>query len=105
MIQFNCRSIKKNMDNFCSVLASISCPFSCIALSETWLFENETIHIPDYNFIGNGRTNKRGGGVGCLIRNDIRYKRRKNLLRYIQNLIILFLPLYIGPLGRTSMIF
>ena len=35
-------------------------------MSETWLTNDENINIPDYNFIGNGRSNKRGGGVGCL---------------------------------------
>ena len=79
MVHFICRSITRKLDNFHSVLASISCPFSCIAVSETWLAKAEGIQIPDYRFIGNGRPNMRGGGVGCLIKKDMKYKTRKNL--------------------------
>ena len=94
MVHFNCRSIKRNLDNFRSVLASISCPFSCIALSETWLTSSESIHIPGYTFIGNGRVSKRGGGVGCLIRNDVRYKQRKDLEVFNQCIETVFIELY-----------
>ena len=68
MVHYNCRIIRRNLDTFYSVLSSISCSFSCIALSETWLACDEEIKIPDYRFIGNGRQNKRGGGVGCLLK-------------------------------------
>ena len=94
MVHFNCRSIKRNIDNFHSVLASISCPFSCIALSETWLANNEEIQIPDYSFIGNGRQNKRGGGVGCLIKKDMKYKIRKDLEVFNQCIETIFIEIY-----------
>ena len=94
MVHFNCRSIKRNLDNFHSVLASISCPFSCIALSETWLANAEEIQIPGYRFIGNGRQNKRGGGVGCLIKKDMKYKTRKDLDVFNQCIETVFIEIY-----------
>ena len=63
-------------------------------MSETWLTNDENINIPDYNFIGNGRSNKRGGGVGCLIRKDLRYKRRKELETFNQFIETICIEIY-----------
>ena len=94
VVHFNCRSIKKNFDNFCSVIASISCPFSCIAMSETWLSDSESIQVPGYNFFGKGRANKRGGGVGCLVKDGIKCRQRTDLDIFNPHIETVFIEIY-----------
>ena len=50
-------------------------------LCETWLTEtNQTkIKIPNYTYIGKHRLNKKGGGVGFLIHENLSYKERTDL--------------------------
>ena len=51
-------------------------------LEETWLNTQNNAHfnMPGYNFLGQARPNKKGGGVGILISNEIKYRLRKDLL-------------------------
>ena len=52
-----------------------------VILIETWLTKtNHTIKIPGYKFEGKHRPNKKGGGVGILVNNELRYKIRDDLL-------------------------
>ena len=43
-----------------------------ILITETQLRSNTGINIPGYTFYGRKREEKIGGGVGTLVRNDIR---------------------------------
>ena len=55
-------------------------------LNETWLKESDDnkITLPNYKYEGIPRKNKRGGGVGFLIRSDILYKIRNDLISDVQ---------------------
>ena len=49
--------------------------------NETWLKEGDTkrINIPNYKYEGVPWLNKKGGGVGFLIRSDLQYRNRQDL--------------------------
>ena len=50
-----------------------------VLLCETWLTPfSPTINVPGYEFYHIDRQNKRGGGVGILIKNDIQHKLYSN---------------------------
>ena len=57
-------------------------------LCETWLRAETTrlINIPSYSYIGKERKGKKGGGMGILIDNDLKYRKRPNL--EIENVIL-----------------
>ena len=52
-----------------------------VLLEETWLNtqNNAQFNMPGYNFLGQARPNKKGGGVGILISNEIKYRLCKDL--------------------------
>ena len=78
---FNCRSLKCNFDALVNNIDAIQDTTTIVGVSETWLKENEKLYvdIPNYEFVGNCRREKRGGGVGLYIRDTIRFKRRIDL--------------------------
>ena len=80
-LHFNCRSLKRNQDSLVSCLSTLDLGASIIGLSETWLQEGENITCPisHYNFVGRGRSNRRGGGVGLLVHENLKFKRRSDL--------------------------
>ena len=52
----------------------------CILLCETWLGPHSpSIKIDGYNFVHTDRVGKKGGGVGILIANCIKFKNRKDI--------------------------
>ena len=53
-----------------------------IGVSETWLKENEKLYV-GIEFIGNCRHEKRGGGVGLYVHENLRYKRRPDLEYFV----------------------
>ena len=76
----NCRSIFKNGDSLLSLLNILDLTFCAIGVSETWLKHDDIpFNISGYDFIGNSREAKRGGGVGIFIRNDYNFIHRKDL--------------------------
>ena len=52
----------------------------CI-VSETWLNDRsqKLVQIPGYQLVCNNRKNRKGGGVGILISNHIKFRERKDL--------------------------
>ena len=89
----NIRSMPKNFTSFQSYLASLCLEFSAIAISETWLTNDniELYNLPGYNMIGKCREKKRGGGVSIIIKESIKYKVREDLSMfntYIESLFI-----------------
>ena len=54
--------------------------YDIIALSETWLKDNqyliEHVQIPGYTIDNKNRYGKRGGGIGLYIKDHIKFKRR-----------------------------
>ena len=51
-----------------------------VGLSETWLKPIDPVYNLDgYEFVGNERQNRNGGGVGIYVHNDFNYNRRLDL--------------------------
>ena len=74
ILQWNCRSIKENIDRRCELIGLIYSQQPHIAcISETWLTED--IKLPKINgyatTIRKDRTNRGGGGMLMLIRDDV----------------------------------
>ena len=81
-IHINSRSLCHNFDQICSFLNLLSYQPAIIGISETWINANSCLslcNLENYVFINNPRKEKRGGGVGIYIRNDINYTRRLDL--------------------------
>ena len=65
-VHLNCRSLKKNFDNLHLMLTNIDLKFDFIAVSETWLSDNNDLtcyKINGYNMEYVHRENRVGGGV------------------------------------------
>ena len=85
-IQINCRGIKSKLDDLEELLAQINEPDLAL-LSETWLKEGEErfIDIKGYRYEGVPRRQKKGGGVGILIKDNLKYRVRTDLNANIQD--------------------
>ena len=80
LLHFNCRSLKRNFDNFSECVQTLNMPMSIIGVTETWLKNYEMdLSLPSYSFVGNARRGRRGGGVGIFVHNNIKFKRRCDL--------------------------
>ena len=63
--------------------------FVLLQITETWLHENtptNLINIPSYNFVHKIRGNKRGGGVGFYMHENLIFKER--LVTIVLNLFL-----------------
>ena len=80
VIQINCRGIKSKLDDLDELLSQTNEP-DIVLLSETWLKDGEErfIDIKNYKYEGVVRKHKKGGGVGILINNKIKYRVRTDL--------------------------
>ena len=76
--------------------------FDIISLSETWLTNNQHqldyIKIADYKLISKHRNDKRGGGVGFYIKDNIYFKTGNDLTKNIVNMEVTFIKLH----GRNN---
>ena len=88
LMHLNTQSMMSSFDEFCISLKTY--PFDLVASSETWLTDNQYlldyVNIPGYIFEYHNRKGKRGGGVGIYIKEDIKYKRRKDIENLKPNL-------------------
>ena len=67
VLHCNCRSLNLHTNLIAQLNNGIKSQFDIIALSETWLNDENayiTIHFPNYNFVYNNRLNRKGGGTG-----------------------------------------
>ena len=82
LMHINCQSLINKLSQFNLFLNSCQVPFSVIGLSETWLNESNAslINIPNFQFIYSNRADKIGGGVGLLIRENLNFFTRDDLL-------------------------
>ena len=80
IVQLNIRGLKGKLTDLNNLLVKLKRP-GIIILNETWLKDDDTkkINIPNYKYEGFPQKNKKGGGVGFLIRSDITYRCRKDL--------------------------
>ena len=71
--------------------------FDAIALSETWLqdciYQQNYVQLNGCNAIFKNRTNKRGGGVGFYIKDQLEYKIRKDLTSKQEPLEVLLIEI------------
>lgn len=76
----NVRSIHKNFENLTDFIEKFNNEISIVLLTETWLKKNDApITLSNYSFIHQPRNQKRGGGVGMLIAENLNYKVRSDL--------------------------
>ena len=80
VLHLNIRSINKNLSELTDFLQVLDYQFHAIGISETWLNEySHSVSIENYDFIHSHRKNRRGGGVGLYLGNNLDYKVRQNL--------------------------
>ena len=72
LFHLNARSLVKNHDALAHLLASIDHKFSVLAITETWVKENNAndLSFEGYNFVSNHRTNR----IGLFIDQNFSYK-------------------------------
>ncbi len=78
VIPFNCRSIKANFENLKTYIWSLDYNFDIIAISETWLCDNDSVAeypLENYKAIKINRNGKRGGGVMLYISNHYEFEK------------------------------
>ena len=95
MIHTNIRSTAKHMNKFDLYLNNLKHEFPIIALSETWLNENncDRYGMNGYNAEHNCRPNRGGGGVSLYIKDCIEYTLRDELCFQNETLETLFIEI------------
>lgn len=93
----NVRSLPCNNQELYNCLQLAETNFSIIALTETWLTDNnKTLYdIPNYNSVHSTRVDRRGGGVSLYIDSTLHFKQRIDLNvnnKDIESLFIEILP-------------
>ena len=88
-MQHNICSVLSNQCDLRNLLNSLSLKNSkvdIILLCETHLSKQTVgfVNIPNYTQVANYRSTHKGGGTSILIRNDIPFKRRKDLEKFIE---------------------
>lgn len=83
ILQLNCRSLPKNYSKLVLLLSTLQIIPSLIMISETWLSPNSAVNLlqlPGYKFLYSSRTNKKGGGVGMYVRENLNYELKSDLM-------------------------
>lgn len=79
VLHCNIRSIKKNFDHLLSYLSQHSFKYDVIAITETWLRESESVHLPGYVMLSQPRNSAtRGGGVALFIKDCFSFVHLSN---------------------------
>ena len=75
IVQLNIRGLISKQSKLCNEIKgnNNSHMVHVFILNETWVTKSNEhmIHIPNYKFIGKHRTNKKGGGVGLLVHDEL----------------------------------
>ena len=101
-------SLKKNIDSLeCVLFPEIKCPFYIIAVSDTWLHNDECVYINGYQFVGKGRAEKRGGGVlvGFYIGTGLKFRRCSDLNICNDFIEVFFIEIYCKYSNKILAIF
>ena len=85
----NVRSIANKFYSLRQLINSFNMQFQIIALTETWLNDNneDLFKLKNYDFVSINRFNKTGGGVGIYIADHLKYKTRTDLTSIVENTI------------------
>ena len=104
VLHTNIRSIPKNVSHFENYVKSLKLSFTTIALSETWLKqENKSCYdIKGYNAEHNVRHSKNGGGVSLVVRSGLEYHLRPDLAVMSDVLESLFIEFDKEVINRNS---
>lgn len=86
ILYLNARSLINKTSDIKYILDEIKNSVCVVGISETWLNEND---VKYFNFSGYNaefacRPNKKGGGAGILILEDLKYELIKNIAMMIQ---------------------
>ena len=94
ILQWNTRGLRGKHDAVVNLLNNIlEQKVDIVMINETWL-NNKSPPLPPIagnKFVGKPRSDRKGGGVGFLIRNDIIYRRKENLeveTKTLENIVI-----------------
>ena len=88
LIHFNCRSMASNFDKLKDSVKGLDFLFDVIAISETWLKDNETnssYSMDGYSSFQCSRLNKTGGGVALYISERLQPNYLPNKSKSIDN--------------------
>ena len=94
ILQWNTRGLRGKLDDIEDFLNNIlEQKVGIVLICETWLNNKSPplLSIKVYKFIGKPRIDRKGGGVGFLIRNDIMFRRKESLevnSKVLENMII-----------------
>eukprot|EP00732_Lithocolla_globosa_P000951 Lithocolla_globosa_v1_NODE_383_length_4222_cov_8.644588.p2 type:complete len:237 gc:universal NODE_383_length_4222_cov_8.644588:3025-2315(-) len=82
ILHVNARSLGKNFDRLSAFFDSLTLPFTLVAISETWIDEDDNNILSDvwegYTLETKSRKRK-GGGVGAYVLTSTKYKIRKDI--------------------------
>lgn len=67
IIHFNVRSMSANFNKLKACISLLDCTFDVIAISETWMNENDEFQLENYNCFYTSRYQRIGGGVALYI--------------------------------------
>ena len=81
VLQLNIRGLISKQSDISKLITNCtktSKKVGVVLLCETWVTNNTKglINIPGYKYIGIERKNKKGGGVGLLVANELKFKIR-----------------------------
>ena len=88
IIHFNCRSMSANFDKIEDYLHDLEYKFDIIAISETWLSDNDDHDewtMSGYSSYFSSRIGKRGGGVAIFVKNSHNHKLRDDCTFTVDN--------------------
>lgn len=78
ILHLNIRSLRNKLQYLEAILNEDGCDTDLIAITETWLYKNETeyMNIENYNAIFKCREDSRGGGLAIYIKQNLKYLQR-----------------------------
>ena len=82
IIQWNTRGLRSKYETITEFLNNkLEQKADVILINATWLNNKSPPlpPLPGYKFVGKPRTDRKGGGVGFLIRDDVVFRRKENL--------------------------
>jgi len=92
LMHLNARSLLNKNENLTEFLNQFNFQFDVVGVSETWLTEynQHLVDIDGYIYNGMSRENKKGGGVGLYVKNNINYKTRHDVINNSSSNLELF---------------
>ena len=82
LFHLNVRSLRNKFDMLSTYLSQLDNKFAVICLTETWLSDNDDLNafcLSGYEAVHFMRIDKRGGGVSISVREELEFKRRKDI--------------------------